>query len=170
MRTLFSPPPTNCANEDLPCCTTGARSRGAKRSLGFNRKRARSSGSRSRPRCTIDPITMRREAGEPQPMAPDDAGWERSLRRHGAAEVLVVGAVGPGQDEGRSGVEIEDLVTGVEDDTAGAGSLHDVDRTVQRHSAADEVVLCDEVVVLMQREAGGAIHVVRAVHDVLDRS
>jgi len=61
-------------------------------------------------------------------------------------------------------------VARVEDYAAGAGSLHDVDRTVQRHGPADEVELHDEVVVLMQREAGDAVDIVGAVHDVLDRS
>ena len=60
--TLFSRPPRNCANGDLACCTIGARSRGARRSLGFNRKRARSSGSRSRPRCTTDETALQNAA------------------------------------------------------------------------------------------------------------
>jgi hypothetical protein len=91
------------------------------------------------------------------------------LRRHCAAEVLVVGAVGPCQG-GRVGFEIEHLVAGVENDAAGAGALHDVDRTVQRHGPADEVEYHDVVVVLVQREAGLAVHVVGAVEDVADVS
>ena len=61
-------------------------------------------------------------------------------------------------------------MAGVENHAAGAGALHDVDRTVQRHGPADEVQPRDEVVVLMKREAGNAVDVVRAVDDVLDRS
>jgi hypothetical protein len=94
----------------------------------------------------------------------------RPLWRHRSTEILVLGSVGSGQDEWRSGFEIEDLVARVEDDAAGTGSLHDVDRTVQRHGPANEVQDHDEMVVLVQREAGDTVDVIRPVNDVLDRS
>jgi hypothetical protein len=43
------------------------------------------------------------------------------LWRHGAAEVLIVGVVGSIEEERQSGLKVEDLVTGVEDDAAGPG-------------------------------------------------
>jgi hypothetical protein len=63
------------------------------------------------------------------------------LWRHGAAEVLIVGVVGSIEEERQSGLKVEDLVTGVEDDAAGPGPLHDVDRPVDGVGATDEVDL-----------------------------
>ena len=54
-----SPPPRTCVSEVFTSCTIGARSHGARRSRGFDHRRARSSGSPSRPRC----MTNRREGG-----------------------------------------------------------------------------------------------------------
>ena len=61
---------------------------------------------------------------------------------------------GPTRANGVPVSKIEHLVADVENDAAGAGALHDVDRTFQRHGPADEVEYHDEVVVLVQREAG----------------
>jgi hypothetical protein len=69
------PRPRNFAGEDSPCCA-----------LGFQHKKARSSGSRSPPRCTIDATTNRRRGdGEPRTLA---AGRRASAaqRRRGNSE------------------------------------------------------------------------------------
>ena len=75
---------------------------------------------------------------------------KRLLGRHGAAEVFVPGAVRTSEDERHSGLEIKDLVAGVQYHASSAGTLHDVDRAVERHRAGYEVDLRGEVVVLVE--------------------